>query len=50
MRKLKQKLSGIALVIIGILSILPEKDATAALLLVPIGLYVTFTKEQVTYF
>lgn len=49
MQKLKQKLSGIALVIVGILSILPENDATAALLFIPIGLYATFTKEQIMY-
>lgn len=47
--KIKQKLSGIVLVIVGILSVLPEHDATFALLVVPLGLYVTFTKEQVMY-
>lgn len=50
MEKLKQKLSGIVLVITGILSILPEMDATAAVLFVPLGLYLTFTKEQVMDF
>lgn len=49
MDKIKQKLYGIALIAIGILSVLPDKDATAALLIVPMGIYMVFTKEKVTY-
>lgn len=50
MEKLKQKLAGIVLVFVGILSVIPEHDATAAVLIVPLGLYALFTKEQVMYF
>lgn len=50
MEKLKQKVSGIVLAIAGILSIIPENDATAAVLFVPLGLYLLMTKEQVMDF
>lgn len=50
MEKLKQKLSGIALIIAGILSVIPDHDATAAAIIVPLGLYLVFTREQVVEF
>ena len=43
---LKQKLFGLGIVFLGILSILPEKDATGALLIVPFGIYVMKTKDR----
>ena len=45
---LKQKMIGIALIIISILiPILLDGDATASLLFLPLGIYVLFTKERV---
>ena len=45
---LKQKMMGIALIIISILiPILLDGDATASLLFLPLGIYVLFTKERV---
>lgn len=46
---LKQKLMGLVMVVIGVLSVIPERDATAAVMLVPLGLYVLFTKKNVLY-
>ena len=46
---LKQKLCGFVMIIIGFLSILPDKDATAAIWLVPFGIYVMLTKEKIIY-
>ena len=46
MEKLKQKLCGIGLIICGILSILPDHDATAAFLLVPMGLFALFADAE----
>jgi hypothetical protein len=44
----RQKIVGWALVALGVLSaILLDGDCTAALLIVPIGLYAAFTKEMV---
>lgn len=44
----KQKILGGVLIAIGILSaILFGGDVTAALLIVPLGLYIAFTKEAV---
>ena len=44
----KQKCIGLALVILAVLSvILLDGDATAALLLGPLGLYIMFTREMV---
>lgn len=44
----KQKFMGGILIALGILSaIMSDGDITAALLLVPIGLYLVFTKEPV---
>lgn len=52
MKKLKQKLIGIGLIAIGILSIsiLPNNDATAALLFIPLGVYATFTKKEMNFY
>ena len=45
---LKQKMMGIALIIISILiPILLDGDATASLLFLPLGIYVLFTKKKV---
>ena len=48
---LKQKLCGFVLATIGIVvPIVCDGDATASLLLVPMGLFVLFTKEKVMLF
>ena len=48
---LKQKLCGLVLATIGIIvPIVCDGDATASLLLVPMGLFVLFTKEKVMLF
>ena len=48
---LKQKLCGLVLAMIGIIvPIVCDGDATASLLLVPMGLFVLFTKEKVMLF
>ena len=48
---LKQKLCGLVLATIGIIvPVVCDGDATASLLLVPMGLYVLFTKEKVMLF
>lgn len=45
---LKQKMMGIALIIISVLiPILLDGDATASLLFLPLGIYILFTKEKV---
>lgn len=44
----KQKLYGVALIVLGVLSgILLDGDITVALLLVPLGAYLIFTKDMV---
>lgn len=45
----KQRRLGAALVLLGIISVLPEGDATAAAFLVPLGVAVMASKEVVTY-
>lgn len=50
MNRIKQILVGLALVVIGILSMTIDNDATAAILLVPIGTYAIFSKEEVFNF
>ena len=48
---LKQKLCGVVLAAIGIIvPIVCDGDATASLLLVPMGLFILFTKEKVMIF
>ena len=45
---LKQKMMGIALIIISILiPIINNGDVTASLLFLPLGIYILFTKEKV---
>lgn len=46
-RKTLQKLIGLALVILNIIWVLISHDLTAAVLLVPLGLYAIFTKEDI---
>ena len=48
---LKQKICGVVLATIGIVApIVCDGDATASLLLVPMGLFVLFIKEKVMLF
>lgn len=48
---IKQKLSGLILAIIGIIiPFVMNGDATASLLVLPLGLYLLFTKEKVMQF
>ena len=48
---LKQKLCGLILVIIGVITpIICDGDATVSLLLIPLGLYLIFTKNKIMYF
>ena len=42
-----QKLVGLLLLIVSILSVLISGDGTAALFLIPIGIYTIFTKKLV---
>lgn len=46
-QKRKQIIVGLILIILGILSITIENDATAAVLVVPLGVYAIFTKEKI---
>lgn len=45
-QKFKQIVAGVALVACGIISASVTGDSTAAVLLVPWGLYTTFTREK----
>ena len=48
---LKQKLCGLIFVIIGVITpIICDGDATVSLLLIPLGLYLIFTKNKIMYF
>ena len=48
---LKQKLCGLALVSIGvIIPFVLDGDDTASLLIIPLGLYLVFTREKVMMF
>lgn len=47
---LKQKLSGAAMIAIGIISVLILADVTFAVIAVPLGLYLMFTKQKVMLF
>lgn len=48
--KVKQKLIGTALIIISVLiPILLEGDATISVIMLPLGIYVLFTKKKVVY-
>ena len=46
-QKVKQVVAGAVLVACGIISAAETGDGTAALMLVPIGLYTVFTREKV---
>ena len=47
---LKQKMMGVALIIISILiPIISDGDATAILITLPLGLFLLFTKEEAIY-
>ena len=45
-----QKLLGVLLVLANVAYIFVEKDATASVLLVPMGLYAIFTKDKIINF
>lgn len=48
---IKQKLSGLILAIIGIvIPFVMDGDATASLIMLPLGLYALFTKEKIFTF
>lgn len=48
---IKQKLSGLILAAIGILTpFVCDGDATASIIVLPLGLYLVFTKEKVMMF
>lgn len=50
MKKLVQKLIGLALIGIGlIIPALMDGDATVSLLVIPLGLFILLTKETVIY-
>lgn len=43
---IKQKIAGMIFIACGIISALPERDITAAILIVPLGIYAIFTKKK----
>lgn len=47
---LKQKLSGLVMIAIGVISVMLLADATFAVIAVPLGLYLIVTKEKVMMF
>lgn len=46
---MKQRLMGLTLTLCGLLSVPIEWDATVAIVVVPLGLYILFTREKVVY-
>ena len=46
---LKQKLCGFLFVVISILLPLMDGDATVSVLILPLGVYLLFTKEKIMY-
>lgn len=46
---IKQKLLGLALIVLSVVTILVSMDATIAVFLIPMGLYTLFTKECLEY-
>ncbi len=42
---IKQKIVGMIVTACGVISVLPEHDLTAAILIVPVGIYAIFTKK-----
>ena len=47
--KIMQKLSGLFLIAMSIVSIPMENDATLAFILIPLGLWMLFSKKQIIY-
>ena len=47
---LMQKLLGVLLILANVAYIIFEKDGTASILLVPMGLYAIFTKDKIMNF
>lgn len=45
---IKQKIVGMIVTACGIISALPEHDITAAILIVPVGIYAIFTKNDLS--
>lgn len=46
----EQRCSGLALIVCGVLTaVIADGDITAALVLVPLGLWLLFTRERVLY-
>ena len=45
-----QKLCGVVVIVCGILSAVINNDSTAAVLIIPLGLGILFTREQVVQF
>lgn len=45
-----QKLCGVVLIVCGILSAIINNDSTAAVLIIPLGVGILFTREQVVQF
>lgn len=44
---IKQKILGATLAVLGLVSIIPTLDITAACFFVPLGVYMMFTRENV---
>lgn len=47
---IKQRLSGIVMAAIGIITFLPERDITVSLFALPLGIFLLLTKERVMTF
>ena len=47
---LMQKLLGVLIILANVAYIILEKDGTASILLVPMGLYAIFTKDKIMNF
>lgn len=45
-----QRLMGLTLIALGVISAAVTNDSTAAFIVVPMGLYATLTKEKITTF
>lgn len=47
MKKIMQKIAGIALIALNVLGVKLTADGTAAIVLIPLGLWLLFSKEQI---
>lgn len=47
MKKVKQKLLGIMIIVLSIVSCIITRDGTASVILIPIGIYTLLAKEDV---